>query len=97
LINYVKLTYKISHSYKRYKRYVKKHGLICQDCGGTGEYIEEYLPYSEWTVPYYKECGWCQGTGKVTKWIRGKWLRMKKEEKRSKICSQNHNKMRLPL
>jgi hypothetical protein len=29
-------------------------------------------------------CGWCETTGKTTRWLRGLWLRTMREEKRSR-------------
>lgn len=62
----------------RYKRYVKTHGLICQACGGAGGETDVIL--DDGTGPW-EACGWCEGTGYVTRWIRGDWLRWMAQEK----------------
>jgi len=55
-----------------------KKSLPCQECGGYGEYVEEYID----KYPRYETCGFCKGIGKVSPKIRGLWLQMKKEEKK---------------
>ena len=80
-INYEKLNWKFLHHLQRYKKYIKKNGLICQECGGSGELLYDRIDWHN----LYEICGWCEGTGKVTRWIRGVWLRMKKEEKYQSI------------
>ena len=51
----------------------------CQDCHGAGGESDVVLP-EEGTGPW-EECGWCEGTGRITRWRRGLWLRTKREEK----------------
>jgi hypothetical protein len=63
---------------ERYKRFVSQYKLICQECGGNGGWKEIIL--DDGTGPWY-DCGWCQGTGLVTPYARGIWLRLKKQDK----------------
>lgn len=69
----------------RYKQYIKAHGLICQECGGSGGETEVVL--DDGTGPWY-DCGFCEGTGYVTRWMRGQWLRWKAEEKRKQAAKK---------
>jgi hypothetical protein len=69
--------YKRHHD--RHREYVEKNGLPCQDCHGLGG---EYEIISNELGGPWVSCGWCEGTGKVTKRTRGLWLRMKKGEKK---------------
>ena len=62
--------------FERYKRYVSEHGLWCQECRGAGGEVVPILDDGTGPTEY---CGWCEGTGKVTRWIRGMWLRSKRE------------------
>jgi len=82
-----KTAYRHRDHVDRYKRYVlsRTPRLVCQECRGRGEVVEDiidfgdegvYLPY-EMTIP----CGWCQGTGYVSPYMRGFWLRWKMGEK----------------
>jgi hypothetical protein len=76
--------YTLQH-HARYKAFVEWHGILCQDCGGAGGSVEPVL--DDGSGPW-EACGWCEGTGKVTRWLRGEWLRMKLDEARSKMkCS----------
>lgn len=88
-INYHKLDWKYKQHLDRYKSYVNKHGLICQECGGCGEEIDDSIDFGNDVQPIifhiYQPCGWCEGIGKVTKKVRGLWLRCKKEEKNQKF------------
>jgi hypothetical protein len=63
----------------RYIRYVEAHGLPCQECHGMGG---ETVPILDYGVGPWESCGWCEGTGLVTKHIRGQWLKYKREAKR---------------
>lgn len=54
--------------------------LVCQECHGAGSYIEPCLDYGE--GPSFN-CGWCNGTGFVTPYLRGLWLRYKRKEKKA--------------
>lgn len=74
-----------STHHDRFAKYVELHGLVCQECGGSGGEIEPVLDYGE--GPFI-ECGFCEGTGKTTPWLRGLWLRLKKDEKHAKLITQ---------
>ena len=77
-MGYVQSFYKDKQHHDRYARYVNLYGLLCQECGGSGEVVEERYSFGD----YCLRCGWCEGTGMVTKWARGQWLRLKKQEKK---------------
>ena len=62
----------------RYQRYVDAHGLACQSCGGMGGETDVIL--DDGTGPW-ESCIWCEGTGQVTRWGRGRWLTWKQQEK----------------
>ena len=57
----------------------KSEKLVCQECRGAGSYVEPCLDYGE--GPSYN-CGWCGGTGYVSPYLRGLWLRYKRKEKK---------------
>ncbi len=80
-IDYRHWDYVQHQHYIRYKAYVKAHGLPCQDCGGAGG--ETYVILDDGTGPW-ESCGWCEGTGKVTRWIRGRWLQWKAQERKKR-------------
>lgn len=69
-----------NNHYERYKRFVEriKPQLTCQECGGSGGEIDAVLDYGQGP---WVDCGWCEGTGLVTPWIRGQWLRWKRAAK----------------
>lgn len=54
----------------------------CQECRGEGGKTESILEDGSgpWEV-----CGWCEGTGLVTKWTAGEWLRMMKQAKTDRL------------
>ena len=64
----------------RYKTYVetKGNGFVCQECRGRGGEVEPVT--DEGQGPWY-DCGFCEGTGLVTRWMRGWWLTWKAQEK----------------
>lgn len=74
--NYARMDYHRAEHHKRFVVYIEKHGLLCQECGGAGGEIEPILDYGQ--GPFIP-CGWCEGTGKVTRWDRGLWLRTRRE------------------
>lgn len=80
-INYPRLDFYARQHRARYSKYVQSmpNKLICQDCKGAGGDSERTL--DDGTGPWY-ECGWCEGTGLLTKHIRGIWLNYKLEESR---------------
>jgi hypothetical protein len=69
----------------RYKAYVEAHGFPCQECRGACGWTEAVL--DDGSGPWY-DCGFCEGTGYVTRWMRGQWLRWKAEEKRKQARTQ---------
>jgi hypothetical protein len=77
--DYRRMAYYWRQSHERYQRYVEAHGLLCQECHGMGGETDVIL--DDGTGPW-EPCGWCQGTGKVTRWVRGMWLRERQRLKR---------------
>ena len=90
VINYPKLDYYNLRHIQRYRQRVlaMPRKLVCQECGGSGGY-RELISY-EMGGPWY-DCGWCEGTGYLTPWLRGQWLRWKRvgesQSKREAIVS----------
>ena len=78
LPDYARMAYVAHQHRRRYVAYVEAHGLPCQDCGGRGchGYDSDYGPA--------EPCGWCETTGKVTRRMRGQWLRCMRDEKRAR-------------
>lgn len=76
-INYRKLDSDYARHHARFSAHVAREGLVCQECRGAGGEVDPVL--DDGSGPF-NSCGWCEGTGKVTKWLRGLWLRMKREE-----------------
>ena len=74
-IDYPRLAYYRRRHHARYVQRVEEtdDSLPCQACRGWGGEAEPVLDDS--TGPWL-ECGWCEGTGSVTKWLRGLWLRI---------------------
>ena len=58
---------------ERFARFVesRRPRLVCQDCHGEGG---ETVPILDDGSGPFEECGWCEGTGYVTPWLRGQWL-----------------------
>jgi hypothetical protein len=87
--DYARWDYEYRAHHARYVAHVKAHGLMCQECGGAGH---------GYTSIYAMEppdpCGYCEMTGKVTRWMRGQWLRWKQQERRATAAkrSQGHAK-----
>ena len=77
--DYARGHYVYHQHHERYKRYVEAHGLVCQACGGSGGDF-----YYSFSMDPPEPCGWCETTGKVTRWLRGLWLRTMREERRRK-------------
>jgi len=83
--NYRRLDYVYGQHHARYTRYVEAHGLPCQACGTAGGWVDVIC---ELGGPW-EPCGWCEGTGRVTRWLRGLYLRtMKAERQRSQRARQ---------
>ena len=77
-VDYAKLHYYYQQHFERYKRRVDNSKLLCQECGGAGGFTEPVL--DDGTGPW-EACGWCEGTGRLTPYLRGLWLHYKKLEK----------------
>jgi hypothetical protein len=93
-VNYPRLYYYAARHHERYARFVKQHGLTCQECGGSGQYVEDIIDFGGpecGSIPFemFCDCGWCEGTGKVTRHTRGLWLRCKREGKRYRKAPGN--------
>lgn len=69
--DYARYYYEQRAHHRRYVAYVKEHGLFCQACEGRGQYGCISIMATEPPDP----CGWCEMTGKITRWNRGRWLR----------------------
>jgi hypothetical protein len=54
------------------------HKLVCQDCGGSGEFLIEAIEYGRGPMA---QCSWCEGLGYVTPHVRGRWLRYNRRSK----------------
>lgn len=78
--NHKREMYYARQHYIRYVAYVlgMDHPLTCQDCKGTGGEYDIVDP--EIGGPWIA-CGWCEGTGVMTPYMRALWLRLKKEDK----------------
>jgi hypothetical protein len=77
--NYARISYVYRQHHLRFKRYVEANGLPCQACRGRGGETDVIL--DDGTGPW-DECGWCEGEGLTTRWLRGMWLRYRRQEKR---------------
>lgn len=75
MTDYARLDWQWLRHARRFARYVAAHGLPCQECGGMGGEREAIL--DDGSGPWH-DCGWCEGTGKTTRWLRGLWLRDKR-------------------
>ena len=73
---YKMLDYQHAAHHERLKRYLASlpRELMCQECGGSGRYVEDKSDYH--TI--WGSCGWCEGLGIVPPYIRGLWLRSKR-------------------
>jgi DnaJ-class molecular chaperone len=78
---YAKLASDWRRHHARFKRFVEKMKLTCQECRGMGGAVEPVL--DDGSGPF-EPCGWCEGTGYVTPRLRSLWLRMRREEKARK-------------
>lgn len=79
--DYAKLDFHTARHRERYRRRVlsRPDSLVCQECHGRGG----RLGGPDYVGPW-ETCGWCEGTGLVTPWMRGYWLRCKKLETRER-------------
>ena len=76
--DYRKNDYYFRSHHQRFAKFVQQKGLSCQECRGEGGWKEIIDP--EIGGPWF-DCGWCEGTGFMTPFNRGYWLRYKKQEK----------------
>lgn len=78
---YRQLDYQREKHHRRYKEFVNRmpRQLTCQECGGSGSVVIDRIDWYD----IYGSCGWCEGTGLLTPWYRGQWLRIKKEERKA--------------
>jgi hypothetical protein len=83
-INYARQGYYNHAHYLRYVKYVESRQpkLTCQECGGSGGSVEPVL--DDGSGPW-DACGWCEGTGLVTPWIRGSWLQWKRSLRKGEL------------
>jgi hypothetical protein len=79
--DYARLSCQRRQHHRRYVAYVERCGLPCQECGGMGGYTE--VIDRELGGPWY-DCGFCEGTGRTTRHLRGLWLRWKQAEAKAK-------------
>ncbi len=79
---YKMLDYQRAAHRERLKRYLNSmpKKLLCQECGGSGRYVEDYIEYRDREI--YGMCGWCEGLGFVPPHIRGVWLQYKRKERK---------------
>ena len=84
MTDYARLDYYRGEHHRRYARRVGSQIpiLTCQDCGGAGGEVEPVL--DDGSGPWY-DCGWCEGTGRLTPWLRGQWLRCQKRRRLERL------------
>jgi hypothetical protein len=77
-VDYAKLDWKRHQHHIRFRRLVESQvpKLLCQECGGAGGYVEPVLDYGQGP---FEQCGWCEGTGYLTPWLRGQWLKLTRQ------------------
>ena len=77
--NYTKMDYAYTQHVRRYRRRVEAQPrkIVCQECRGCGELFEDRILGHDLTIT----CGVCCGTGLLTPWMRGQWLKWKRQEK----------------
>ena len=78
-IDYARLRYDYVQHHARFMRHVEAQGLPCQACGGSGK-----IGYDSIYDGPADPCGWCEATGKTTRWLRGLWLRCCRDEQRAR-------------
>ena len=77
-INYAKMDSDHRRHHERLQRRIAAmpRKLVCQACRGQGGEREIIDP--EIGGPWF-ECGWCEGLGFVTPYLRGVWLRCQRQ------------------
>lgn len=85
--DYGRWGYELRARQVRYERFVeiKGNGFTCQECKGRGGWVEPVLDFGQGP---WSDCGFCFGTGLVTRWVRGQWLRWKAKEKARKQAAR---------
>ncbi|KKN58416.1 hypothetical protein LCGC14_0552290 [marine sediment metagenome] len=83
--NYTRIRYYAQKHVQRFRHRVEQtdDSLMCQACGGEGgetNRVVELMP--GYLDGPWEHCDWCRGTGLVTRWLRGVWLRYKADLKR---------------
>ena len=75
--DYAKIRWLRQQHHRRFRSRVENQlpRLVCQECGGSGGHIEVLF---DGQGPF-EQCGLCEGTGLLTPWLRGLWLRWKRE------------------
>ena len=86
-INYFRFDYYERQHHLRFKKRVEGR-LICQECGGAGGKIDQVLDYDGFLSGPWESCGWCEGTGYVTPWLRGLWLRFQQKRKENESSDE---------
>lgn len=76
--DYARSDYRWRSHHIRFKCHVEAmpRKLVCQECRGAGGETVPVLDYGEGP---WEACGWCEGTGYVTPWLRGFWLRLRRK------------------
>jgi hypothetical protein len=68
-VDYARLDFEHQRHHARFRAHVKAHGLPCQACGGRG-----CIGYDSIYDGPADPCGWCETTGRTTRWLRGQYL-----------------------
>lgn len=80
-INYAKLDHRFRRHHERLRARIAAmpRKLTCQACGGAGGEVEPVLDFGQgpWLT-----CSWCEGLGYVTPWLRGRWLKCQRRERK---------------
>lgn len=86
LFDYRRYDYWLRRHHERLKAFIDRmpHKLVCQGCGDGGNYTEVLF---DGMGPSY-ECGWCEGIGFVTPYIRGLWLKFHRTPRRVRTLAE---------
>lgn len=79
-IDYVRQDYYRRQHCARYARRVREtdDSVLCEACDGEGGEVETVL---DDTGPWL-ECRWCEGTGRMTRRVRWRWLLVQRSKSR---------------
>jgi hypothetical protein len=83
VVDYPRMAYEARAHHERYLRRVEADGLLCQECGGTGR-----IGYDSVYNGPAEPCGFCESTGKVTRYMRGVWLAWRRQFKRAALSGE---------